>query len=332
MMESERKSVTLDSAESPREKRGATIMRRVVSVSLGASSGDMRQEAEFLGERFQVEREGTDGDLRRAIARIAELDGNVDAIGLGGIDLYLVAGGRRYVVREAARMAAAARRTPIVDGSGLKHTLERETIRRLQREGVIDFRGRRVLMVAAVDRFGMAEALVEAGADVLFGDLIYGLGVPVPIRTLAGLNRLARILLPIIRLLPIAWIYPTGKQQERRVVRAPQHYHWAEVIAGDGHLIRRFLPDGMEGQTVITNTVRRQHVELFRQCGISRLITTTQEFNGQSFGTNAMEGVLLTLLRERGLEPTPEKYLEMLEQLGWRPGIVELRDETSGKS
>jgi hypothetical protein len=301
------------------------VMKHVVSVSLGSSSGNMSQEAEFLGERFRIERQGTDGDLRRAIARIRELDGKVDAIGLGGCDLYLVAGGRRYVVREAAKMAAAARTTPVVDGSGLKHTLERETIRRLQREGTLDFRGRRVLMVAAVDRFGMAEALVEAGADVLFGDLIYGLGIPRPLHTLRALNRLARILLPVICQLPIAWVYPTGKQQDApRKRRAPQYYHWAEVIAGDGHLIRRFLPDRMEGQTVITNTMRRQHVELFRQCGLRRVITTTPEFHGRSFGTNVMEGVLLTLLRASGHEPTPERTMAMLAELGWRPGIVEL--------
>src|SRR5205085_11152730 len=190
-------------------------MKQIVSVSLGSSSGDKNVETEFFGEPFRIRREGMDGDVRRATARIAELDGTVDAIGLGGTDLYLVAGKRRYVVRETARMAAAARRTPVLDGSGLKNTLERETIRRLQREGVIDFRGRRVLMVAAVDRFGMAEALVEAGADVLFGDLIYALGVPVPIRSMDGLNRLARIVLPIARLLPISWVYPTGKQQEK---------------------------------------------------------------------------------------------------------------------
>jgi len=307
-------------------------MKRVVSVSLGASSGDMRVEAEFLGEPFLIEREGTDGDLRRAIARIAALDGQVDAIGLGGIDLYLVAGERRYVVRQAAQMAAAARRTPVVDGSGLKQTLERETIRRLQREGTLDFRERRVLMVAAVDRFGMAEALVEAGADVLFGDLIYGLGIPRPLRTLPTLHRLARVLLPVIRQLPIAWVYPTGKQQKSRVVRAPQYYHWAEVIAGDGHMIRRFLPDRMEGQTVITNTVRRDHLELLRQCGIRRVITTTPEFDGQSFGTNVMEGVLLTLLRARGIEPTMDQYMATLAELGWRPGMISLRDAAAGGS
>jgi hypothetical protein len=299
-------------------------MKRVVSVSLGASSGDMCVETEFLGERFRIEREGTDGDLRRAVARIAELDGKVDALGLGGIDLYLVAGSRRYVVRQAARMAAAARQTPVVDGSGLKHTLERETIRWLQREGVLEFAGRRVLMVAAVDRFGMAEALVEADADVLFGDLIYGTGIPVPIRTLRGLNRLARVLLPVIRLLPISWIYPTGKQQERRIARAPRHYHWAEVIAGDGHLIRRFLPDRMDGQIVITNTVRQRHLELFRECGISRLITTTPEFDGQSFGTNVMEGVLISLAGKRPDQMQPAEYLDLLRRLGWQPRVQQL--------
>jgi hypothetical protein len=305
-------------------------VKRVVSVSLGASSGNKRSEAEILGERFLIEREGTDGDLNRAIARIAELDGQVDAIGLGGIDLYYVAGGRRYVVREAARMAAAARKTPVVDGSGLKQTLERETIRRLQQEGTLDFRGRRVLVVTAVDRFGMAEALAEAGADVLFGDMIYNLGMPVPIRTLRSLHLLARIILPIARLLPIAWVYPTGKQQEVRVTRAPQHYRWAEVIAGDGHMVRRFMPDGLNGPTVITQTVRHSHLELFRHAGVRRLITTTPQFEGESFATNVMEGVLLTLLRQRGQEPTEAQYVALLKELNWKPEVTPLDTATPG--
>src|SRR5437588_9353947 len=104
-------------------------MKRVVSVSLGAKSGDLETEAEFDGVAFQIRREGTDGDLDAAVRRIAELDGTVDAIGLGGIDRYLFAGGRRYEMRDAARLAAAARQTPVVDGSGLKQSLERETVR-----------------------------------------------------------------------------------------------------------------------------------------------------------------------------------------------------------
>ena len=43
----------------------------------------------------------------------------------------------------------------------IKHTLERETIRYLQREGMVDFKNSTTLLVSAVDRFGMAQALVE---------------------------------------------------------------------------------------------------------------------------------------------------------------------------
>ena len=53
-------------------------------------------------------------------------------------------------------------------------------------------------MVAAVDRFGMAEELVAQGAEVTFGDLIFTLGVPVPLHSLKSLDRVrARSSLPI---------------------------------------------------------------------------------------------------------------------------------------
>ena len=58
-------------------------MKQIVSVSLGSSSGDKSVETQFFGEPFRIRREGMDGDVRRARARIAELDGTVDAIGLG---------------------------------------------------------------------------------------------------------------------------------------------------------------------------------------------------------------------------------------------------------
>ncbi len=64
-------------------------MLTVVSVSLGSSSRDKTSRATFLGEEIELRRVGTDGDLQKAHAMIAELDGKVDAIGLGGIDLYL---------------------------------------------------------------------------------------------------------------------------------------------------------------------------------------------------------------------------------------------------
>jgi hypothetical protein len=197
----------------------------IVSVSLGSSRRDKSVEADFLGRRFLIERRGTDGDLPRAAQMIAALDGHAAAIGLGGIDLYLIAGSRRYTVRDAARLAAHARTTPVVDGSGLKNTLERETVRWLQREGLLrasdgSDRRPRVLVVSAVDRFGLAEAIVGTGADTCFGDVIFALQIPFAVRRLGTIRLLAHLLLPIICRLPFRMLYPTGDKQHETHSRA----------------------------------------------------------------------------------------------------------------
>ncbi len=196
-------------------------MKRVLSISLGTSRRDKKALAEFGGIQFEIERRGTDGDKRRFAQIVREEDGRVDCFGVGGTDAYLYAGTRRYAFRETLRLMAGARRTPWVDGSGLKNTLERETVEYLDREGIVDFASKRALVVAAVDRFGLAEALAARAQSVTFGDLIYGLGIPVPIRSWSLLQRLAGLALPLIVRLPIEVIYPTGAKQESNTPRYP---------------------------------------------------------------------------------------------------------------
>ena len=125
-------------------------MKRVVSISLGSSRRDKKVEARFFDTDFVIERIGTDGDMKKYRQMVADLDGKVDAFGVGGCDIYLYAGDRRYIFREPLSLMAGAKSTPFVDGSGLKHTLERETVATLQDQGIVDFRDKRVLLVSAV--------------------------------------------------------------------------------------------------------------------------------------------------------------------------------------
>lgn len=302
-------------------------MRRVVSVSLGSSSRDHRVETEFLGEPFVVERRGTDGDINRAISLIREMDGQVDAFGLGGIDLYVYAGAKRYVLRDAAKIAAAARITPIVDGSGLKNTLERKVVDYLQTDLGMSFAGRKILMVCAVDRPGMAESFSRAGAEMTFGDLIFALGVPMPLNSLKSLERVAKVIAPVVCRLPIKMLYPTGSKQDKVESKYGSYYHDADIIAGDFHFIRRHMPPALQGKTIITNTVTPQDIKLLQSRGVAQLITTTPEMDGRSFGTNVMEGVLITLAGKKPDAMNPDDYSEILDRLGFKPRVVDLKEE-----
>jgi hypothetical protein len=292
-------------------------MKRVVSVSLGSATRDHRAEIELLGERIDVARIGVDGSLDRALAYLRELDGKVDAIGLGGIDVYLYAGTKRYALRDGLRLLEAVKATPVVDGSGLKNTLERRAVDYLQRELGIDLRGKRVLMVSALDRFGMAQALVAAGADVLFGDFIFALDLDKPVRSLGEFEALAERYLPDACKLPFQFFYPTGKKQERPPQpKYPQYYEEAEIIAGDFHFMRQFMPDRLEGKIVLTNTITPRDVEDLRERGVARLVTTTPAFGGRSFGTNVLEAVLVAL-------GGADDYERLIEELAIRPRLVD---------
>ncbi len=299
-------------------------MKTVISVSLGTSKRDKKEEVELLGENYLLERRGTDGDMKRFGELFCELDGKVDALGVGGADIYLVVEDRKYAFREILNLVKKVKTTPVVDGGGLKHTLERETIRSLQASGAIDFSKSKVLLVSAVDRFGMAQALHESGASVVYGDFLFGIGLPIPIRSYGGVKTLGKILLPIITKLPFKWFYPTGEKQETRTPKFPKFFQEADVICGDWHYIRKFMPDELKGKTIITQTLRKADLKFLQGAGVTTAFTTTPVINGETFATNVMEGVVVAHLGKRPEDITPQEYLDVLDKLGWKPNRIDL--------
>lgn len=302
-------------------------MKRVVSVSIGSSKRDNQAVVQFCGEEFSIERIGTDGDINKAIELIRDLDGKVAAFGMGGIDLYLVGGNRRYILREAKKIARAAQKTPIVDGSGLKNTLERRTIEHLAKSDPSFFQGSKVLLTCAVDRFGMAQALQHTGAEVLYGDVMFTLGIPFPIYSMRTLEMVARIAAPLVVQLPFRMLYPIGEKQEEEPNKEKyaKYYEWADIIAGDFHFIRRYMPDRLDGKKLITNTVTAEDISFLRERGVTKLVTTTPNINGRSFGTNVMEALLVALLEKPLSEITAQDYLTMLDKAGIQPRIENLQ-------
>ena len=303
-------------------------MKQVVSVSLGSASGDFVREVTLAGQIVRLSREGTGGDMVRARARIQELDGQVDALGLGGIDMFLSVNGQRFLIGDGLRLAEAATKTPVVDGSGLKNTLERDVVRALALRGLVTPETK-VLMVSALDRFGMAEAFIDMGCPCVFGDLIFNIGLDFPLTTLTEIEQLALKYRSRLLTTPFHQLYPTGAAQDAPAAdpRYAKYYKAADVVAGDGHLILRHLPEKVAGKGIVTNTTRPQSMARFRAAGISWVATTTPEMDGLSGGTNLMEAALVALMEKPLAEITPEDYEHWAERLGWRGAVHMFGDE-----
>lgn len=298
-------------------------MKRAVSISLGSSKRDKAVEIELMGEMVHIERIGTDGDMEKAAQLYKEMDGEVDAFGVGGADLGVMVDNKWYPLYSVLSMVRFIQKTPVVDGAGLKNTLENRVVPFMESKIGDYLIEKKVLVTLGIDRWGLSTAFLNAGYECVFGDLMFGLGLPFAIRTEKALKTLAALLLPIATRLPFEWIYPTGEKQEERIPKWEKYYQWATVIAGDCHYVKRHMPDRLEGKVIVTNTTTPADVELFRQVGVKYLVTTTPVLEGRSFGTNMMEAALVAV-SGKGRELTREELTQLLDQLGFVSQLQEL--------
>jgi hypothetical protein len=298
-------------------------MKRAVSISIGSSRRDKAVEIDLLGQPVRIERIGTDGDMDKAAELFRKLDGQVDAFGVGGADLAVVVAGKVYPLYSVRPMVRHVKQTPVVDGAGLKNTIESRLAQFLEERLPGGVPVKRVLITAGADRWGMTTSFTGAGYECRFGDLMFGLGLPITLHSAAAIQRLAALIMPIAGRLPFEWVYPTGEKQEERRPKWEEHYAWAAVVAGDVHYIKRHMPSFLTGKIVVTNTTTAEDVELFRRAGVSHLVTSTPRFEGRSFGTNMMEAALVAAAG-RGRVLSTSELAELVARIRMEPQLQTL--------
>lgn len=298
-------------------------MKRAVSISIGSSKRNKTVEVELLGERVCIERIGTDGDIEKAALLYKELDGQVDAFGVGGADLGLMVAGKWYPLYSVLPMVRFIKQTPVVDGAGLKNTLENKLALFIEAKIGAFVKVKKAFIVSGADRWGMSKSFLDAGYKCIFGDLMFGLSIPIPVHSEKSLRTLAALVMPIVGRLPFEWVYPTGEKQEKRIPKYEKYYRWGSIIAGDCHYIKRHMPERLDGKVIATNTTTPLDVEAFRQAGVKYLVTSTPVLDGRSFGTNVMEAALIAA-SGKGRKLTHAELNQYLEQLNFEPQLQEL--------
>jgi len=301
-------------------------VKKIISISVGSSSRDHTTKAVFLDQECEISRQGTDGDFEKAVQRYQELDGKVDAFGAGGVEFFLRVADRKYYFRDVKRIRNAIKISKVGDGNGVKGLLERRAFQYLEKylnenEGKT-LKGMKALQTNAVDRYGMAEAMVDAGLDVTFGDFMFALGIPLAIHNLASVRLLAAILLPVVTQLPIPWLYALGSEQDKPPQpKWTKYYEESTVLAGDFIQIRQFMPDDLTGKIIVTNTTTARNVEELKVRNLHILVTVTPRLEGRSFGTNVMEATLLALMDKPQSEVIEADFLDLIKRIPLEPNI-----------
>ncbi len=300
-------------------------MKRIVSVSMGSSSRDKRVETRLLNQDIIIERIGVDGDLKRAEALLRSLDGQVDAFGMGGIDFGVYSSRRHHLLKDAQRLVRAAGSTPIVDGSGVKNSLERKLVEDLEPVYGIPVRNRHALVASAAARHALAEAFIKAGAHTVLGDFMFLLGLPVRFTSLKRMDLAIDLMAPLLCQLPSHWLVPVGEAQTKPPrPRFEKDWARADFIAGDFHMLHRYLPAQLAGKIIVTNTATEEETIMLTERGVAYLVTTSPKLNGRSFATNVLEAALIALAGKLPGELKSEDYLRLFQEAQLQPRVERL--------
>src|SRR5574344_976205 len=231
-------------------------MKHVVSVSLGSYTRDFSLETEFQNEKILIERVGTNGDFNKAISVLKKLDGQVDAIGLGGADFGLEANNKYYPIHSVTVLKNSIKHSPFTDGSGIKYTLESNIASFIEKSipEWLSKNERKILLVNSVSRWGMAKSFIDAEYKCIYGDFMFSLGLNIPVYSKQLIITATRLFCPLVTRLPFSYLYPVGQNEEKHINKFEKYYHDVSVIAGDCLYVMQSLPEHIEGKTIVTNT------------------------------------------------------------------------------
>ena len=301
-------------------------MKEVVSVTLGRSARDYELTTTLLGQQVRVRRIGTDGDVQRAKMLISEFDGQVDAIGLGGVVPVFEVGSNAYVHQQAREIATQARQTPTADGILMKATLERWAVAQAVAKEPGRFNYRRALVFSGIERYPLAQALSGYNVELRFADPRIHFGFPWSLPSLKLLELYASRAMPYLADKPYYRVHPIGRDMPTSK-RLKKDSHWADILVGDFAYIRRYAPYNLQGKTIFTDDPSPAEIAELKERGVHTLITMTPTITEEHpfVPADILEAMVLAVTGRTRLDEA--LVLQVISDADWTPSIQRLTNE-----
>ncbi len=304
-------------------------MKRIVVIHTNQER--CLEQVTFLGQALEIERVGCGGDMSCAQALIASYDGRVDAIALEGMPARLELGPAQRPHTVGALLASAATQTPVVDGGGVRAGLERWGVILADRAQPGIFSYKRVLMLPGLNHNGLAEALARRAADLRYADpqIYFNLPAVPGVGSRRTLQQAAPGTLEQLKDAPFNRLWPqpdqTGESRPRRI------FQWADILAGDIGVIRRYAPAQLKRKTVVVEYATPEDVADLRQRGVAILVTLMPSLSAQEYwgrwSAAAVEAALVTLRQQPDAPLSEDTYLNLLADIHWTPAIDYLQPD-----
>lgn len=298
-------------------------MKSIVSISLGPSDLDLKFRTKFLGQQFQVERIGTENDLKAAERLVTHWRDKVDALGLGMVKDHYWVGTNHFHQRDTARLEKLAGGTLISTGARLREIVQEWSLRAAQAELGNFFNNAKVLFLSGTTNYRLASVMTEFTQNLTFADPVLQLGIPRLLNSLKALELYAAGSAPVRRFSPEGVSLPSlapGRLVNQFLLK--KAVRDADVIVAPYHQLERYGPGELEGKAVLTSTVSPERLQALKDRGVRMVLDCSIQLFEQTVGLNVIEAMILAALDKPASQISHDDYLEIFTSLDLKPRIL----------
>ena len=258
--------------------------------------------------------------------RIPDLLQHYDAVALQGISSSFRIGKRIYHnenLRHQLRLDDYGER--FSDGSTLLATLERYMVQQAAEELPFSFRNKSILFFSGLNRYGSAEVLSKYTKKLVFGDLLYGFRLGIPINSFSHLESSAPQLVKAVMQAPASWFWPSVRRTKRLMPRFQMYFKRADIIVGGLSYFRRYKPDTLARKTVFTNLRDEADLELFRDLDVEYVVSLSPRIDGVFTPVSVLEAAFRLCGGDSTNENIEDYFLQLIHGMDLKPDIFCLR-------
>lgn len=298
-------------------------MKSIVSISLGPSDLDLKFRTKFLGQQFQVERIGTENDLKAAERLVTHWRDKVDALGLGMVKDHYWVGTNHFHQRDTARLEKLAGGTLVSTGARLREIVQEWSLRAAQAELDNFFNNAKVLFLSGTTNYRLASVMAEFTQNLTFADPVLQLGIPRLLNSLKALELYATGSAPVRRFSPERVSLPSlapGRLVNQFLLK--KAVRDADVIVAPYHQLERYGASELEGKAVLTSTVSPERLQALKDRGVRMVLDCSIQLFEQTVGLNVIEAMILAALGKPASQISHDDYLEIFTSLDLKPRIL----------
>ncbi len=296
-------------------------MKQVIGISLGDRQQDFAFQTPLLGQKLQIRRLGTDGNVAEAGRLLRHWDSRADAIGLGlAKDSGNLADGGADP-RRAARLRAKVNRAPFSNGTRLADILLEWALRHAQAALGHYFDNARVLFFSGLAHQKLAMAMAEYTPNLHFADPVLQFGSPKLLTSLDALGLYA------------SGMHYAAQWVPRRLVSGPLMAQWAQhvlrraachatVLVAPVHQLDGLGLEELAGKTILTHTVNEARLAAFKDKGVHLVIDAAPLLQGHAIDPSLFDAMLLAATGRHGGDLVDDDYLEILGSEGLQPRLL----------